>query len=331
MLMKVAAPGVLAFLITPSLALSQDPSPPLGPRFADIDESHSIVEFTVRHLGFTKIRGHFEDWNGTLFWDAENVENSSLTITMNVASVYSGDSRRDADLVGDDFFEAERFPMAIFQSKSVETTGNGFDVVGDLTLHGITHEVTVPFEIQAVGKMGPGLQRVLAAGEFTFLRSDFDLQRENRMAQALSFVSDEVRMEIELQAVVYSAVSERPFDSRRQPSLGEELLRVVESDGVNAAVDRYRELSQGGIDAFNSSPRELSLVLHKMAAAPESETLGAVILEGTDDETGVAIHMALGDIARSAGDHVAAIHHYQRVVELRPFDSRARELLRHLQ
>lgn len=111
------------------------------------DPSHTTVSFTVRHLAIYKVRGKFNDFSGTIMYDEQDPTKSSMHGTINVASIDTDNEKRDKDLRGEQFLDAERFPEITFASKRVEPGDGGHVLIGDLTIHGVTKEIAMPFTI----------------------------------------------------------------------------------------------------------------------------------------------------------------------------------------
>ena len=113
----------------------------------DFDNAHSSVEFTVRHLLVSKVRGRFTKWNGKLELDEQDLSRSNVEVDIDVASVDTHEPQRDAHLRSGDFFEAETHPRIVFKSKRVEEKGKDhLAVTGDLTIRGTTREVVLDVE-----------------------------------------------------------------------------------------------------------------------------------------------------------------------------------------
>jgi len=109
-----------------------------------IDPVHSEAAFQVRHL-VTKVRGQFGEFSGTIEMDAENAASSSVSFEIAAASIDTFNEDRDTHLRSADFFDVENFPKITFTSKNVTKTGDeAYDVTGDLTIRGVTREVTLP-------------------------------------------------------------------------------------------------------------------------------------------------------------------------------------------
>src|SRR5687768_15200739 len=111
-----------------------------------IDQAHTTVGFTARHLGLSKVRGAFEGFRGEISGDPSDVTTATARFEVDMASVDSGSPDRDAHLKSADFFDVEKFPTMTFVSKSISGSGDSFKVVGDLTIKDITKEVTLDYE-----------------------------------------------------------------------------------------------------------------------------------------------------------------------------------------
>lgn len=150
-----------------------------------IDPVHSSVGFSVRHF-LTKVPGLFTKFSGTITVDRDNLENSSVTATIDVGSVSTNNERRDNDLKSPNFFDASNFATITFTSKSWKKTGdNTFDVTGDLTIHGVTKEVVLKVDLLG---FGPGMMGAQLSGwdaSTTLNREDFGVKGPAMLGKAL--------------------------------------------------------------------------------------------------------------------------------------------------
>jgi polyisoprenoid-binding protein YceI len=138
-----------------------------------IDPAHTTVGFTVRHLGISNVHGRFTKVSGTAHIDDADMTKSTVNATIDVASIDTGTPSRDNDLRSPNYFDAQKYPTITFQSKSTSKSGNGLKIVGDLTIHGTTKEVTLDVDgPSAPAKMGQNLRRGLSATT-TVNRKDF--------------------------------------------------------------------------------------------------------------------------------------------------------------
>lgn len=118
----------------------------------EIDSVHSGISFKVRHF-FTQVPGSFSDFSGTITVDRENMENSSVEATIQVASVDTNNSRRDDHLMQDDFFDQKKHPLITFKSTDWKQVGeNQFHVTGDLTIMGTSKPVTLLVDLLGFGE-----------------------------------------------------------------------------------------------------------------------------------------------------------------------------------
>ncbi|ALR13487.1 hypothetical protein MYCSP_21070 [Mycobacteroides saopaulense] len=124
-----------------------------------IDPVHSDITFSVRHLGVSKVRGSFTDFNGEITIAEDGTP--SVSATIDVASVSTRNDQRDTHLRSTDFFDTDNHPTATYRSTSVRADGDDYIVDGELTLHGVTHPVSLNLSLEGVG---PGAQGGTVAG-----------------------------------------------------------------------------------------------------------------------------------------------------------------------
>ena len=111
-----------------------------------IDPAHSTAQFTVRHLGISNVTGNFTKVAGSVVLDEKNIAQSQVSATIDVNSVDTRVEMRDKDLKSPNFFDVEKYPTMEFKSKKIVASGGKLQVIGDLTIHGTTHEVTLDVE-----------------------------------------------------------------------------------------------------------------------------------------------------------------------------------------
>jgi len=166
-----------------------------------IDKTHSEVAFQVRHL-LTKVRGRFTEFAGTLLFDQEHPEHSSASLTIDASSVDTGTPDRDAHLRSDDFFSAGTHTTLTFTSSRVVKTGDDtYDVVGSLTIRGVTKEITLPVTYLGTAKDPWGNSRAGFETNVTINRKDFGLTWNAALETGGFLVGDEVRIDLSIQAV----------------------------------------------------------------------------------------------------------------------------------
>jgi polyisoprenoid-binding protein YceI len=164
-----------------------------------IDTAHTHAQFKVRHLMISNVKGDFDKVSGTVTIDDSDHSLSGINVTIDVASISTREPQRDAHLKSPDFFDVETFPTITFVSKGVVKSGDdSFEVVGDLTLHGVTKTIDLNVEDVTPEMKDPfGLYRRGASAKATILRSDFGL-KYNAVLEAGGFaISDEVHITID--------------------------------------------------------------------------------------------------------------------------------------
>ncbi len=165
-----------------------------------IETSHSLASFSVRHAGIAKVRGTVAITEGTIVL-AEDVTASTVTATLDPATIDTRDAKRDGHLRSADFFDAEQFPAWTFTSTSVEEGGAGLLVHGDLTIHGVTRPVTLDVELNGAATDPFGMSRVGFSATTTINRKDFDLTWNAALETGGVLVSDKVEISIEIEGV----------------------------------------------------------------------------------------------------------------------------------
>jgi polyisoprenoid-binding protein YceI len=165
-----------------------------------IDKSHSEAIFQVRHL-VTKVRGRFTDFEGAIEYNEATPEASTVNFSAKTASIDTSEADRDKHLRSADFFDVEKYPELSFHSKRIAKRGDGYDVTGDLTIHGVTKEVTLPVAHMGKAKDPWGGDRLGFEVETTLNRKDYGLAFNIALETGGFLVGDEVKVSIQIQAV----------------------------------------------------------------------------------------------------------------------------------
>ncbi len=166
-----------------------------------LDPSHTRIGFSARHAMVTKVRGHFDQFEGTAHVDTVTPANSSVTVTIEAASVTTGNEQRDGHLKTPDFFDIANYPQITFVSTDVERDGAEWAITGDLTINGVTKSVTVPFEETGSAKDPFGNTRVGFEGEVTIDRTDWNLSFNAALETGGVLVSEKVKLEFDISAI----------------------------------------------------------------------------------------------------------------------------------
>lgn len=166
-----------------------------------IDPAHSRVGFVARHAMVTKVRGQFHDFAGTAHIDTANPAASHVELTIEAASVSTGNADRDGHLQSNDFFGAGDNPQITFRSTAVERDGSDWTITGDLTIKGTTKPVTVVFEEVGSSQDPFGNTRVGFEGGVTVERSDWGLSFNAKLDTGGVLVSEKIKLEFDVSAI----------------------------------------------------------------------------------------------------------------------------------
>jgi polyisoprenoid-binding protein YceI len=171
-----------------------------------IDPAHSLVEFAVKHMMFTTVRGRFTDISGTITCaDESDPTRSTVEATIAAASINTGDENRDAHLRSADFLDAVRFPAITFKSKQItRASEDQLRMMGDLTIRGVTKEVVLETTYNGRGKNPYGKEVAGFTAEATLNRKDFSLTWNVALESGGLLVGDKLTVLIEIQAVKQS-------------------------------------------------------------------------------------------------------------------------------
>jgi len=167
----------------------------------DVDLDHSIVEFKVAHMVVSKTTGHFKDYTGFIEMDPEAGTVKTLEATIKTASVTTNHEKRDAHLRNPDFFDAEKYPTMTYKMKSYHKSGDGYTAVGDLTLHGVTKEVTLMGNFNGVTKDPWGNTRAGFTAEGKLNRKDFGMVWNKALDSGGLVVGDDVFIRLDIECI----------------------------------------------------------------------------------------------------------------------------------
>jgi polyisoprenoid-binding protein YceI len=166
-----------------------------------IDPAHSSAEFIVRHMVIAKVRGRFAKLSGSIEVPAGSDVPSAISAEIETSSVDTREEQRDAHLKSPDFLEADTYPTITFRATSIAGSGPDFTVTGDLTIHGVTHSVTIKAEYEGRGKDPWGNERIGYSGHTAINRKEFGLGWNQALETGGVLVGDEVKIELNIEAI----------------------------------------------------------------------------------------------------------------------------------
>ena len=173
-----------------------------------IDPTHSRIGFVARHAMVTKVRGSFNEFEGTGYFDAEDPAGSHVQLTIQAASIDTRNADRDGHLKSNDFFDMAAYPEITFASTAVEQVdAANYRVTGDLTIKGVTNPVTVDFEYTGTAVDPFGNQRIGFEGATTVNRKDWGVNWNAALDAGGVLVSEKVTLEFEVSAIRTDAAS----------------------------------------------------------------------------------------------------------------------------
>ncbi|WP_438028269.1 YceI family protein [Sorangium sp. So ce233] len=167
-----------------------------------IDATHSSVSFSVRHMMISNVRGEFEGVAGEVTYDPRRPEASRLSATIDAASIHTREESRDAHLRSADFLDVARYPTITFVATSVRRRGDGLDIVGDLTIRGVSREVTLAVSELSGEHTDPyGNRRLGATATTKIRRSDFGMSFNAILETGGVLVGDEIAITLDIQLI----------------------------------------------------------------------------------------------------------------------------------
>lgn len=191
--MKAIRTGLLALVLAAAWA-----APSFAAETYTIDPVHSTIGFSIKHLTVSEVQGNFKTFSGSITLDGAATQ---LEATIETKSINTQNEGRDKHLLNADFFDADNNPSITFKSKSVKVEGSTYQVTGDLTIKGVTKEITIPFTVAGPIKnpMGEG-QVIGVSGQTKINRQDYGVKFNKQMDQGGLMIGDDVAITINLEA-----------------------------------------------------------------------------------------------------------------------------------
>ena len=167
-----------------------------------IDPNHSTAQFTVRHMGISNVSGNFTKVTGSAVLNEKDITQSRVSATIDVSSVDTRVEMRDKDLKSPNFFDVEKYPTMEFKSKRISNAGGKLQVIGDLTIHGTTREVTLDVDGPTPELNDPwGNVRRGFSATTAINRKEFGLVYNNLLKTGEAVVGDNVKIQIDVEMV----------------------------------------------------------------------------------------------------------------------------------
>jgi polyisoprenoid-binding protein YceI len=167
----------------------------------NVDPEHSTVEFRVAHMLVSKTTGHFTDYQGFIDMDAEGGTVKAIEATIKTASVNTNNDKRDAHLRNADFFDVEKYPTMTYRMKHYQKTADGYEAVGELTMRGVTKDITLTGNFNGVAKDPWGNLRAGFNAEGKLNRKDFGMVWSKTLDGGGVVVGDDVLIKLDIECI----------------------------------------------------------------------------------------------------------------------------------
>ena len=190
---------VLKVLLVASLVLTAIPA--MAATY-DLDNSHSSVGFKVKHMAISNVKGTFSEFSGTFDFTPGNPESWSVEAIIQLKSISTGDDKRDAHLLNEDFFDVEKYPTMVFKSTSVKMKDDEEgELKGTLTMHGVTLPVTLDLEVGGTVTDPWGNERAGFSVTGKINRKDWGLSYGSVLEGGGLVIGDDVKLSLEIEGV----------------------------------------------------------------------------------------------------------------------------------
>ena len=294
-----------------------------------VDADHSKVGFSVTLVGVTEVEGRFSDFSGTIMYDEADLTKSSVTAIIKSASVNTGSSFRDKDLKAAPFFDADKFPTIRFQSTAIRKQGNDYVMAGLLTIRDVSKEIQAPLVWRQHKMNDPWKNsRIAFDSRLKLNRKDFGVLGPNFWNEGIANTVDiDLRITAEIPNFDLWGFSA----PQGKKSIGALVYEAVQKEGLNAALQQYKEAKQTQPDAFEFGPGQLNLVGYRLLQHGKvKEALEFFKLNADSYPDKAFAYDSLGDAYLANGDKQQAAKNFKKSLELDGANTSAIESLRSL-
>jgi len=299
-------------------------------QFYEVDRGHSYLEFSILYMGYAKVKGRFTEFEGMLRYDENDLSNTSISLNIKTESIDTDLDWRDNDLKSDAWFNAEKFPLISFRSKSIISKDKGFDVVGDLTIRDVTREVTINMNPPS-GVLADirGDSQVIFTGNLTIDRTDYGVagERWSKIKENIAGVGNYVDIEISILGKRMNAGNLSGW-FRNEERAHSKIYKAFNDSGINGAVKEFKNLKETD-EKLNANA--MRLVGHMLLLTDKPEDALAIFQENIkafpDD---AEAYTDLGEGYAENGDIKNAIVSYEKALEVDPQNMNAAEILRNI-
>lgn len=298
--------------------------PELEVEIYPLDYSHSYLNFEIGYFGMSNVKGVFDNYNACLLFNEKDLTKTSITLIIDVASIDTKVGFRDKDLKSDRFFDVEKHPHILFQSKKVEKGSEAYQMTGDLTIKGITKEISFPFTQKGGRFIDPFWKNVsiFFEGQLKINREDFDVLGGKWGETVLSKEVD----------IYFSIVGRKfnydKFGSREKRTIIDQVMAVAKADGFEAGQQKLSELDPK--QKFQVKDR---ILIGKRLLQGGELDLAKQFLKAVEAKTpeNKDLWYTMAELSALQGDFEAAKAYYSKIAAAEPDDPEPMEVLRQLE
>jgi polyisoprenoid-binding protein YceI len=298
-------------------------------QFYPIDRGHSFVEFSIKYMGYAKMKGRFADFSGMVRYDEKNPEKTSVTLIIKTESIDTDNDFRDNDLRSDNWFDAKTFPLITFKSKSVSKSGDAYKMLGDLMIKGVTKEIALTLDAPSgVLKDVRQDDQVIFTGSTTLDRTHYGVEGKNWSAvkEGITAVGNDVSIDF---SILGKQVKLANFTNRvrNTDSPAGKVYKAFKDQGLDASIETFRSLKSADdkIERGVLSTVGYLLVL-------EGKTKDAIKLYELNKETfpdAAEVYYDLGEAYGVNGEPKKSKEFFEEALKRNPNFAWASEVVRH--
>jgi polyisoprenoid-binding protein YceI len=295
-------------------------------QFYPIDRGHSFVEFSIRYMGYASVKGRFSDFSGLVRYDEQNPALTSVSLSIKSESINTDLTFRDNDLKSANWFDVKKFPTITFTSKGIKNTGTGFEVIGDLTIKGVTKQVVLNMDPPSgvLKDVRDDLQ-VIFTGQTKIDRTEFGVEGKNwsGVKEGITAVSNEVKIEFSILGKRLRAANYANRVKNDQAPSGK-VYKVVKEHGVQQGLETFKTIKE---TADRNVLHTVGYMLQLEGNLKDAMAIFEANRDAYPEEP--EVYYALGEAHALQGESAQAKGFFEQAIRKNPEYVQAAEALRH--
>ncbi len=297
--------------------------------FFPIERSHSYIEFSVKYMGFAKVKGRFAQFSGLIRYDEKNISNTSVSLQIQTESINTDLEFRDKDLKSENWLDAAKYPLIVFTSKSVQKKSQGLSITGDLTIKGVTKEVVLHMaQPSGVLKDARADLQVIFTGTTSIDRTHFGVEGKNwsGVREGITAVENEVLIEF---SMLGKRLQKANFTNwvRNVNNPPGKIYETISTQGVTKGLEEFKAmLSQSAVKV-----PALATVGYMLTLEEKYED-AKLVLEANAEAfpDSPEVYLSLGEFYLQQNNRAKAKSNFQEALKRDGNNVSATEYLRHL-